>query len=226
MLEKVTWMIQVHHLYKSFGRDTHALIDVTLQVNPQEFVFLCGPSGAGKTTLLRVLYRAERPDHGRVLVNGQNLTDLSSSEVPRFRWDLGIVFQDGKLLPTRTIFENLALAQRVRGVPGGEVESNVAECLEAVGLGNRGSWFPAHLSGGEQQRAAIARALVNKPKLLIADEPTGNLDEASSVELMALFENIHRDGATVLVATHDRMLVERMGYRVISLRQGRVVEVG
>lgn len=217
-------MIQVYHVYKSFGRETHALIDVTLRVNPNEFVFLCGPSGAGKTTLLRILYRAELPDHGQVIVNGRNLTHLPSAEIPPFRWDLGIVFQDGKLLPSRTVFENVALAQRVRGVPGREIEVNVTPCLEAVGLRNKGSWFPAHLSGGEQQRAAIARALVNRPRLILADEPTGNLDEGSAAELMELFGRIHRDGATVVVATHNRLLVERMGYRVISLRQGRVVE--
>ena len=217
-------MIEVSHVYKSFSRDTHALIDISLRVNPHEFVFLCGPTGAGKTTFLRILYRAELPDHGRVVVDGQDLSYMSPSEVSRFRWQLGIVFQDGKLLPTRTIFENVGLAQWVRSVPRGEAASNVAACLEAVGLENKANWFPLCLSAGEQQRAAVARALVNRPRLILADEPTGNLDDGSAAEVMELFETINRQGTTVLVATHNRLLAERGAHRVIWLRRGRIVE--
>jgi cell division transport system ATP-binding protein len=215
-------MIQMFHVFKSFAAHTHALEDVTFRVEAGEFVVLTGPSGAGKTTLLRLLYAAEWPERGHVVVNGRNLIRLPRRRIPEFRRSLGIVFQDFKLLPTKTAFENVAFAQRVLGFPEREVRRRVTEVLKRVGIVHRKDALPQQLSGGEQQRVALARALVNEPALILADEPTGNLDDALARDIMALFYELNADGTTIFIATHDRQLVATAPGRVLTLDRGRL----
>ena len=215
-------MIQMFHVFKSFAAHTHALEDVTFRVEAGEFVVLTGPSGAGKTTLLRLLYAAEWPERGHIVVNGRNLIRLPRRRIPEFRRSLGIVFQDFKLLPTKTAFENVAFAQRVLAFPEREVRRRVTEVLKRVGIVHRKDALPQQLSGGEQQRVALARALVNEPALILADEPTGNLDDALARDIMALFYELNADGTTIFIATHDRQLVASAPGRVLSLDHGRL----
>lgn len=215
-------MIQMFHVFKTFGTATKALEDITFQVDPGEFVFLTGPSGAGKTTLLRLLYAAERPDRGHIIVNGRNVTRMSRRLIPYLRRSIGIVFQDFKLLPTQTAFDNVAFAQRVLEVPERLIKRRVTQILGRVGLSHKKDVLPQHLSGGEQQRVALARALVNEPALILADEPTGNLDDALAQEIMMLFCEVNADGTTVLIATHDRQLVASVPARVLTLDHGRL----
>jgi cell division transport system ATP-binding protein len=215
-------MIQMFHVFKSFAANTAALEDITFAVEAGEFVVLTGPSGAGKTTLLRLLYAAERPDRGYILVNGRNVTRLARWRIPEFRRSIGIVFQDFKLLPTKTAFENVAFAQRVLAIPERQVRRYVAAALSRVGISHRQDALPQQLSGGEQQRVALARALVNEPALILADEPTGNLDDVLAQEIMALLYEVNADGTTVLIATHDRTLVTHASGRVLTLDRGRL----
>ena len=215
-------MIQMFHVFKSFAAHTHALEDVTFRVEAGEFVVLTGPSGAGKTTLLRLLYAAEWPERGHIVVNGRNLIRLPRRRIPEFRRSLGIVFQDFKLLPTKTAFENVAFAQRVLAFPEREVRRRVTEVLKRVGIVHRKDALPQQLSGGEQQRVALARALVNEPALILADEPTGNLDDALARDIMALFYELNADGTTIFIATHDRQLVASAPGRVLTLDRGRL----
>jgi cell division transport system ATP-binding protein len=215
-------MIQMFHVCKSFAARTPALEDITFRVEAGEFACLTGPSGAGKTTLLRLLYAAERPDRGHIVVNGRNLTRLSRLRVPEFRRSIGIVFQDFKLLPTKTAFENVAFAQRVLAVPERIIRRRVAEVLTRVGIAQKKEYLPQQLSGGEQQRVALARALVNEPALILADEPTGNLDDALAQEIMALLYEVNADGTTVFIATHDRKLVASARGPVLTLDHGRL----
>jgi cell division transport system ATP-binding protein len=215
-------MIQMFHVFKSFAAHTHALEDVTFRVEAGEFVILTGPSGAGKTTLLRLLYAAEWPERGHIVVNGRNLIRLPRRRIPEFRRSLGIVFQDFKLLPTKTAFENVAFAQRVLAFPEREVRRRVTEVLKRVGIVHRKDALPQQLSGGEQQRVALARALVNEPALVLADEPTGNLDDALARDIMALFYELNADGTTIFIATHDRQLVASAPGRVLTLDRGRL----
>jgi len=215
-------MIQMFHVFKTFGGATKALEDITFQVAAGEFVFLTGPSGAGKTTLLRLLYAADRPDRGHIIVNGRNVTRMSRRLIPDLRRSIGMVFQDFKLLPTKTAFENVAFAQRVLEVPERLVRRRVAEILARVGLSHKKDALPQQLSGGEQQRVALARALVNEPALIVADEPTGNLDDALAEDIMTLFCEVNADGTTVLIATHDRQLVASVPARVLTLERGRL----
>jgi cell division transport system ATP-binding protein len=215
-------MIQMFHVFKSFAAHTHALEDVTFRVEAGEFVVLTGPSGAGKTTLLRLLYAAEWPERGQIVVNGRNLIRLPRRRIPEFRRSLGIVFQDFKLLPTKTAFENVAFAQRVLAFPEREVRRRVTEALKRVGIVHRKDALPQQLSGGEQQRVALARALVNEPALILADEPTGNLDDALARDIMALFYELNADGTTIFIATHDRQLVASAPGRVLTLDRGRL----
>jgi cell division transport system ATP-binding protein len=215
-------MIQMFHVFKSFAAHTHALEDVTFRVEAGEFVVLTGPSGAGKTTLLRLLYAAEWPERGHIVVNGRNLIRLPRRRIPEFRRSLGIVFQDFKLLPTKTAFENVAFAQRVLAFPEREVRRRVTEALKRVGIVHRKDALPQQLSGGEQQRVALARALVNEPALILADEPTGNLDDALARDIMALFYELNADGTTIFIATHDRQLVASAPGRVLTLDRGRL----
>ena len=215
-------MIQMFHVFKSFAANAPALEDITFRVEAGEFVILTGSSGAGKTTLLRLLYAAERPDRGHIIVNRRNVTRLARRRIPEFRRSIGIVFQDFKLLPTKTAFENVAFAQRVLAIPEREVRRRVAEVLTRVGISHRKDALPPRLSGGEQQRVALARALVNEPALILADEPTGNLDDVLAQEIMALLYAVNVDGTTVLIATHDRKLVASAPGRVLTLDRGRL----
>jgi cell division transport system ATP-binding protein len=216
-------MIQMFHVFKSFAANSLALEDVTFRVDAGEFAVLTGPSGAGKTTLLRLLYAAERPDRGSIVVNRRNLTRLARRRIPEFRRSIGIVFQDFKLLPTKTAFENVAFAQRVLAFPEREVRRRVADVLKRVGISQRKDALPPQLSGGEQQRVALARALVNEPALILADEPTGNLDDVLAQDIMALLYEVNADGTTILIATHDRQVVASAPGRVLTLEHGRLL---
>lgn len=216
-------IVQMFGVSKSYS-NCSALQEISLSIRRGEFVFLTGPSGAGKTTLLRLVTAAERPSRGQILVNGKNLTRLGASALPLFRRQMGIVFQDYQLMPRRTAFENVAIALRIRGISRREVRKKAWQALQWVGLGEKKDLYPRQLSGGEQQRAAIARAVVDSPLILVADEPTGNLDHALAGEIVSLFEELNRRGTTVLFATHARELVERAGKRAVVLHQGKIVE--
>ena len=217
-------MIQVFRLCKDYGPFRHAISDVSFNVERGEFVFLTGPSGAGKSTLLKLLFREELPTSGQVLVNGRNIGVLPDSQVPYFRRTLGVVFQDFKLIGRKTIFENLSFVQSVLGLPRGEQKRRAYQALKRVGLQHRMNSYPSELSGGEQQRSAVALASVNEPVLLLADEPTGNLDPVLSEEIMKLFAEINIRGTTVFVATHDIDLIRRMGKRVLTIEKGMLRE--
>jgi cell division transport system ATP-binding protein len=218
-------VIETHHLSKVYSRGLYALRDLNLTINKGEFVFLTGPSGAGKSTLLRLLLMQERPTEGEIVVNGQNLATLKRREIQEYRRGLGFVFQDFKLIPSRTVLENISFVPEVIGVPVAQQRRRAFQVLKWVGLQHRMSAYPLDLSGGEQQRIAIARALVNDPALLLADEPTGNLDPDLSLEIMNLLREINAGGTTVLVATHDRELIRLVGRRTVTLDQGRIVEI-
>ena len=217
-------MIELFAVTKAYQREAPALSDVSLSVRKGEFVFVTGPSGAGKTTLLRLLFAAERPTRGQILVNGRSLTRLPAGQVPALRRDIGVVFQDFKLLPARTVLDNVGLPLEVAGWPAGELRRKAAHVLRAVGLSHRMFAHPPALSGGEQQRVAIARAVVSDPVVLLADEPTGNLDPDLALEIMALLFDIHARGTTVVVATHDRNLIARFHHRVLALDRGWLID--
>jgi cell division transport system ATP-binding protein len=197
---------------------------VSFTVEKGEFAFLTGPSGAGKSTLLRLLLRADRPTGGDIIVNGRNLARMSPSQVQAYRRTVGTVFQDFKLIPRKTVYDNIALLPRLMGEPEGQLRRRALQVLSEVGLSGRQDDRPMTLSGGEQQRVSIARALVYDPTLILADEPTGNLDPVLSLEVMSLFRAINARGTTVLVATHDRALIRHLGKRVITLEHGHVTE--
>jgi cell division transport system ATP-binding protein len=216
-------MIQAFHVYKQYDRESSALADVTFTVDDGEFCFLTGPSGAGKTTLLKLVFREELPSQGQILVGGRNVTSIADRHIHELRRSIGVVFQDFKLLKRKTVLENVAFVLRMLGVPAREQKRRAFLALKAVGLHQKMHAYPLQLSGGEQQRVAIARALINEPMLLLADEPTGNLDPEMAEEIMALFGEVNARGTTVLVATHDRDMIERMAKRVITLERGRVV---
>jgi len=215
-------MIQLFRVSKDYGRFRHALLEVSCTIERGEFVFLTGPSGAGKSTFLKLLFRDESPTSGQIVVNGRNIGVLPPSQIPYFRRTIGVVFQDFKLISRKTVFENIAFVQNVLGISRGEQKRRAYHVLKRVGLHHQMNAFPAELSGGEQQRIAIARAIVNEPTLLLADEPTGNLDPLLSEEIMRLFGEINIRGTTVLVATHDVDLIRRMGKRVLTLDRGRL----
>jgi len=218
-------LIETSHLSKLYSRGVYALRDLTLNIDKGDFVFLTGPSGAGKSTLLRLLLRAELPSEGSLRVGGRNLQQLGSWEVQAYRRSIGFVFQDFRLIPRFTVFQNVAFVMRVLGVPLATRQRKTFQVLKWVGLQHRMNAYPEELSGGEQQRVAIARALVNDPQLILADEPTGNLDPDLSLEIMNLFREINARGTTVVVATHDRELIRRVGRRSITLNHGHVVEI-
>ena len=219
-------MIQMYHVHMSYGPDSPGLVDVNLRVAKAEFVFVTGPSGAGKTSLLRMIMLAERCDNGQILLFGENVSKLAEAAVPRFRRRIGVVFQDFKLLPTRTVGENVAVGLEVLGKPRREIRRRVSDVLGMVGLEHKANQLPPKLSGGEQQRVAIARAIVNDPPILLADGPTGNLDPELSQEIDTLLKDINARGSTVVVATHDKAWVDRAQKRVIRLERGRVVAGG
>jgi len=216
-------VIETQALGKKYGRGMYALRDLNIKVDRGEFAFLTGPSGAGKSTLLRLLLLEERPSEGDVIVAGRNLSQLTRDEIQAYRRTVGFVFQDFKLIPTKTVFDNVSFVQRVLGRPVEEQRRNTYQVLKWVGLQHRLNALPEELSGGEQQRVAIARALINEPHLVLADEPTGNLDPDLSLEIMNLFRDMNARGTTVLVATHDRELIKWVGRRVIHLDHGHQV---
>ena len=219
-------MIETRNLSKLYSRGLYALRELSLTVAKGEFVFLTGPSGAGKSTFLRLLLRQDRPSEGELVVNGFNLARLSRTQIQEYRRGIGFIFQDFKLISARTVVENVTFVLEVLGVPPAQQRRRAFQVLKWVGLQHRMNAYPLDLSGGEQQRVAIARALVNDPMLLLADEPTGNLDPDLSLEIMNLLREVNAGGTTVLVATHDRELIRLVGRRSITLDQGRVVEVG
>lgn len=219
-------MIEFQHVSKHYGEQHTALRDLNFQLERGDMAFLTGHSGAGKSTLLKLIMLMERPSRGRVIVGGQPLDRTPRRQVPYLRRHIGVVFQDHQLLFDRTVFENVALPLRVCGTPPREIARRVRAALDKVGLLNKEKMSPVQLSGGEQQRIGIARAVVNKPPLLLADEPTGNLDPALSADIMGLFQQFNQVGVTVLIATHDIALVERMGRSVMTLAEGRLIRGG
>ncbi len=214
-------MIRAFHVTKRYG-DVVALRDVNLQIRPGEFVFLTGASGAGKTTLLRMLYRASLPTSGQLIVDGHNLATLPRRQVPAFRRRIGLVFQDARLIEDRSAIENVAFVGRVLGLSRAESRRRAMELLELTGVDHRAQQYPAQLSGGEQQRTGLARALMSAPVLLLADEPTGNLDPDTAIEMLRIFRAINRRGTTVVLATHDPDLIAALGRRTLILEQGRI----
>ena len=217
-------MIQIHNVHMSYQNDAAALNGITLSVRKGDFVFLTGVSGAGKSTLLRLIYAALQPSRGQILVDGQNLSRMSRREIPYLRRGIGVVFQDFKLLPNRTVLENVAITLEVLGWSKKDIGKKVYHVLKQMGLEHKIDSTPLRLSGGEQQRVALARALVNDPKILLADEPTGNLDEENKEQILSIFREANIRGTTVLVASHDRRLIESCHKRIVVLDKGRIVE--
>ncbi|HTG00473.1 MAG TPA: cell division ATP-binding protein FtsE [Nitrospirota bacterium] len=218
-------MIQLYRVTKYY-EGVPALLEVSFTVEKGEFVFVTGPSGAGKTTLLKIIFCAEHADEGQIVLQGINTFRLKPSSIPYLRRNMGFVFQDYKLLPNKTVFENIAIALKVVGAPYGDIERRAVQVLKKVGMRDKRHLTPPKLSGGEQQRVAVARALVNEPQVLLADEPTGNLDPKSAQEVFRLFRDVNMKGTTVLVATHDRETVRKMRRRIISMEGGRIVDDG
>lgn len=216
-------MIEISKLTKTYEKSSRALKDVSLTIDDGEFVFITGRSGSGKSTLLRILLKEVEPTSGRVVVNDMDLGRMPRRYVPKYRRQLGVVFQDFRLLKDRNVYENVAFAQRVIGVSGRKIRESVPEMLRMVGLSSKYKSFPHQLSGGEQQRVAIARALINRPAILLADELTGNLDPHNAMEIMGLLEEINRQGTTVVVVTHSSEIVNMMRKRVITIQRGIVV---
>ncbi len=216
-------MIQLYNVTKKYGGDSAAVKDLTLQIGKGEFLYITGASGAGKTTLLRMLYAAEKPTRGQILIDRQNVSRIQSRQIPYLRRKIGVVFQDFKLLQSRTVYENVAFALEAQGKKRYEVSKKVYQAIKEVGLEHRLQRKPLELSGGEQQRIAIARALVVDPLILLADEPSGNLDQEVTFEIMELFKRANARGTTVLLATHDHSLNQRFPRRVLTLDQGKLV---
>jgi len=219
----VRGLIQLQNVTKVYQSGNKALSDVTLRIHKGEFVFLVGPSGAGKSTLTKLLYREELPSRGQIIFNGKNVVRMRPRDIPYLRRKIGMVFQDFRLLSQKTVYENVAFALEVIGSSNREIKKTVPAVLSMVGLTEKADVFPNHLSGGEQQRVCVARAIVNNPILIIADEPTGNLDPETSWELMKLFKEINRRGATIIMATHAWDIVDTMKQRVVELTGGKIV---
>lgn len=216
-------MIELRNVSKIYPNGVEALYDVNLHVGKEEFLFIVGSSGAGKTTLMKMFYREELPTSGQVIVDRVNVVQLEPEQVPYLRRNIGVVFQDFKLLPKRTVYENVAFALQVTSVPRSQIRRRTMQALELVGMLKRSSSFPEQLSGGEKQRVCIARAIVNNPTLLLADEPTGNLDPETSWEIMELLDKINRRNTTVMVSTHNKNIVDSMKRRVIAIDSGRII---
>ena len=217
-------MIQLHNVSLAYQKDATALNGITLRIEKGEFVFLTGPSGAGKTTLLRLLYGALTPTRGQVLIDGQNVSRMAVSQIPILRRSIGVVFQDFKLLHNRTVFENVSITLEVLGWGRADIGKKVMHVLKQMGMEGKINLTPQRLSGGEQQRVALARALVNEPKILVADEPTGNLDDANKNQILNIFKEANVRGTTVVVATHDRRLIDNCHKRLVTLNKGEIVE--
>lgn len=216
-------MIQMNDVVKKYPNGVVATNGITIEIKKGEFVYVVGPSGAGKSTFIKLMYREEKPTSGDVIINNINLRTLKNNRVPHLRRQLGVVFQDFKLLPRLTVYENVAFAMEVIEEQPKVIRKRVMEVLELVGLKHKVRMFPSELSGGEQQRVAIARSIVNRPKVMIADEPTGNLDPETSWEIMNIFEEINRQGTTIVMATHNREIVNTMRRRVIAIEGGMIV---
>ena len=219
-------MVRLIGVYKSYDNGVRALKGIDLQIDEGEFVFLVGPSGSGKSTIVKLITAEIAPTEGKVMVNGFEVNDLKPSKIPRMRQTLGVVFQDFRLIENKTVYENLTFAMRAVGASREEIKKRVPYVLELVGLDKKTRRLPHELSGGEQQRVAIARALVNNPSMIVADEPTGNLDPARSLEIMMLLERINSLGITTLVVTHEKELVNRFSKRVVAIDNGRIVSDG
>jgi cell division transport system ATP-binding protein len=217
-------MIQLFHVSKSYAGSMPGLIDVSFHIKKGEFVFITGPSGAGKTTLLKLICATLEPTGGQMIVEGRNYQKIPPKQMPYFRRRVGFVFQDFKLLAGKTVFENVAIALKIAGISPAEIRRRVTKTLTYLRIQHRANFMPLTLSGGEQQRVAIARAIVKEPVILLADEPTGNLDQKLAIETMELFQEVNNQGTTVLVATHDNMLLDMFHKRVIALEGGRLVE--
>lgn len=216
-------MLEMINVSKVYPGGSVALQDVNVRIEQGEFVFIVGPSGAGKSTFFKMMFREVLPSSGKVIVNGHDLVKMTDKEIPYFRRQLGIVFQDYRLLPDRTVYDNVAFAMQVIETPYRKIKRRVNDVLDLVGLRKRAHAYPTELSGGEQQRIAIARAIVNDPILLIADEPTGNLDPETSWEIMDIFREVNKSGTTIVMATHDREIVDEMEKRVIAIEHGHIV---
>jgi cell division transport system ATP-binding protein len=217
-------MIRVFHLYKNYLPTVAVLQDVSFTLEAGDFVFLTGPSGAGKTTLLRLLFAAERPKSGQILINGKNITSFSRRQIAHVRRSIGVVFQDFKLITYRTVFDNVALVLEITGTPRNEIKKRVWKVLKLVGIEQKLYRYPLELSGGEQQRVAIARALVNEPQIILADEPTGNLDFEITTEIMNILNNVNAQGTTVMLATHNQLLLQKFKRKVFTLHNGMLHE--
>lgn len=216
-------MITLEHVTKSYSMGIPAVNDLNLQIEKGEFVFVVGNSGCGKSTLLKLLIKEIEPTEGKIVVNGQDLSRMKRKQIPKFRRGIGFVYQDFRLLKDRNVYENIAFAQRVIQTPGKQIKRKVPSMLSMMGLAEKYKSFPKQLSGGEQQRVALARALVNEPSILLADEPTGNLDPKNSWDIMKLLEEINEGGTTVVVVTHNREIVNAMKKRVVTLNDGEIV---
>ncbi|TCP55906.1 cell division transport system ATP-binding protein [Tumebacillus sp. BK434] len=216
-------MIEMHDVWKNYPNGSVALQGVSVRIEKGEFVYVVGPSGAGKSTFIKLMYREERPTKGSIFVNGFNIERLKERKIPLMRRQIGVVFQDFKLLPNLTVYENVAFALEVIEAPKRKIKNRVPEVLELVGLTEKAEALPNQLSGGQQQRVSIARALINSPAVIIADEPTGNLDPETSWEIMDLFEEINRRGTTIVMATHNKEIVNTMKRRVIAIEGGQIV---
>ena len=216
-------MLKMENVSKVYPGGSKALQDVNIHIKPGEFVFVVGPSGAGKSTFIKMLFREVLPTTGSIFVNGTDILALTPKEIPYLRRQLGIIFQDYRLLPDRTVYENVAFAMEVIEIPHRKIKRRVLNVLDLVGLRHRANAYPNELSGGEQQRIAIARAIVNDPILVIADEPTGNLDPETSWDIMEIFKEINATGTTIVMATHDKEIVHAMGKRVVAIENGRIV---
>ena len=216
-------MIEFYHIYKQYVKEQFALIDVNFNIEKGEFVFLTGASGAGKTTLLKLIYKEELPTKGQILVDSVNINLIPRKKLYKLRRNIGIVFQDFRILENRTVFENVAIPLVVRGERKSFVNKLTNSALSLVGLSHRKNYIPAHISGGEQQRIAIARAIVGNPKIVIADEPTGNLDTELSIEILKIFERVNANGITVIIATHDYNLMKMFSKRIMRLDSGKLV---
>lgn len=217
-------MIRIERLKKVYANGFVALDDISLHIGKEEFAYLVGPSGAGKSTLLKMLFRSEKPSYGNIYIDNVAINQLAPDQIPYLRRNVGVVFQDFKLLPRRTVFENVAFALRVMHHPRAKIRKQVSQVLELVGLQEKTKQFPSELSGGEQQRICIARAIVNNPPILLADEPTGSLDPDTSWEIMQLLSKINARRTTVIVATHDKRIVNDIRKRVIVLEHGKIVK--